>query len=860
MMRILAGGISGKVSVAIRLAWRDLQGGFKGFQIFIACIALGVASIVAIGSTARSVSESLMREGRTILGGDISLSLIHRELAPAERSWLTSKGRVSSVAVMRAMARANDNQTTLVEVKAVDESYPILGRLKTEPAAELSTLTAKSEGVFGLLAEEALAARLDIKIGDRLRIGDGEFALRALIVGEPDKLAGGVGLGPRVIISQVALRETGLLQPGSLTRWLYRLIVETETSRKEASDDVIEALVEEAETRFPDSGWQVRSRANASPQFTRNLERFSLFLTLVGLTALSIGGIGVANAIRGFVERKATDFATLKSIGATGAYVFVVSLIEVLFATSIGVAIGVGLGSAAPFALAFFSGSSLPIPFIPHFFIGEAASGALYGLLAALTFAVLPLGRCHDVPVSKLFRARVNKSAGPLRARYIILASIASASLFLVILFSASNKKSALIYVLSILAVFIVLRSLGGMVVWIARSMPKPSPLLARLALANLHRPSALTIPLVMSLGLGLTVLVALMVVDTNIRGQIRGEVATKAPSFFFIDIPSQEASSFETFIEKLAPHAIVERVPMMRGRFVQLNETPADKIPAKENAAWILEGDRGITYSNEPPQHSRVIAGDWWPTGYTGAPLVSLDAEIADGLGAKIGDNVVLNVMGRNVTARIANLRKVEWRSFGINFVFVFSPNTFAGAPHMHLATASLEQKDRALELVIVKEVAKAYPHVVSVRVQDTLDAIISIAEQLTFAIRGITGVTLVAALLVLGGALAASQRSRISDAVILKTLGTTRLRLLTVYLIEFAALGLIASLFALVFGGFAAWAILTRIMRIDTIAWPAETMILTVIGTLAVTLLLGLGATWRILGQKPSRHLRDL
>jgi putative ABC transport system permease protein len=815
MMRILAGGISGKASVAIRLAWRDLQGGFKGFQIFIACLALGVASIVAIGSTARSVSESLMREGRTILGGDISLSLIHRELAPAERSWLTSKGRVSSVAVMRAMARANDDQTTLVEVKAVDESYPILGRLKTEPTAKLSALTAKSEGVFGLLAEEALAARLDIKVGDRLRIGDGEFALRALIVGEPDKLAGGVGLGPRVIISQLALRETGLLQPGSLTRWLYRLIVETETSRKEASDDVIEALVEEAETRFPDSGWQVRSRANASPQFTRNLERFSLFLTLVGLTALSIGGIGVANAIRGFVERKATDFATLKSIGATGAYVFVVSLIEVLLATSIGVVIGVGLGSAAPFALAFFSGSSLPIPFTPGFFIGEAASGA---------------------------------------------SSIASASLFFVILFSASNKKSALIYVLSILAVFIVLRSLGGLVVWIARSMPKPSALLARLALANLHRPSAITVPLIMSLGLGLTVLVALMVVDTNIRGQIRGEVATKAPSFFFIDIPSQEASSFETFIEKLAPDAIVERVPMMRGRFVQLNETPADKIPAKENAAWILEGDRGITYSNKPPQHSRIIAGDWWPADYTGTPLVSLDAEIADGLGAKIGDDIVLNVMGRNITARIANLRKVEWRSFGINFVFVFSPNTFAGAPHMHLATATLPQKDRAIELVIVKEVAKAYPHVVSVRVQDTLDAITSIAEQLAFAIRGITGVTLVAALLVLGGAIAASQRSRILDAVILKTLGTTRFRLLTVYLIEFTALGLIASLFALVFGGFAAWAILTRIMRIDTIAWPAETMVLTVIGTLAVTLLLGLGATWRILGQKPSRHLRYL
>lgn len=847
-------------SIAFRLAWRDLKGGLKGFQIFIACIALGVASIVAIGSTARSVSESLIREGRTILGGDVSFSLIHRELAPPEQRWLASQGRVSSLAVMRAMARAENEQTTLVEVKAVESTYPVVGRLRTEPEGKVGALTAKSDGVFGLLAEETLVARLEIQIGDRLQIGDGEFQLRAVILNEPDKLAGGVGFGPRVIISQQALRETGLLQPGSLTRWLYRLVLDSDAAGKEASDTRIDDLLEKAETLFPDVGWQIRTRANASPQLARNLERFSLFLTLVGLTALSIGGIGVANAIRGFVDRKASDFATLKSLGATGSYVFAVSLVEVLLATGIGVVIGVSIGSLAPFTLAMFSGASLPVPFKAAFFADEALLGALYGLLAALTFSILPLGRCHDVPVSELFRAQVNRNVGRLRIRYIAFACAASGGLLATILIAASNKKSAFFYILSVLAGFLVLRALGGLIVWIAKRIPRPRALQARLALANLHRPGALTIPLVMSLGLGLTVLVALMVVDTNIRGQIRGEAATKAPSFFFIDIPNSEAASFDAFIGGLAPQAEMARVPMMRGRFVQLNDTPADKIPAKENAAWILEGDRGITYSVDPPQNSRIIAGEWWPPGYAGPPLISLDAEIAEGLGAKIGDTLVLNVMGRNVTARIANLRKVEWRSFGINFVFVFSPNTFAGAPHMHLATATVQEKNREVELAIVKAVAKSYPHVVSVRVQDTLDAISSVAEQLAFAIRGVTGITLAAALLVLGGALAASQRSRIIDAVILKTLGTTRLRLLSMYLIEFSALGLITSLFALLFGGAAAWAVLTRIMRIDTVIWPAETMVLTVIATLAATLTLGLGATWRILGQKPSRHLRDL
>lgn len=854
----------GKASIALRLAWKDLQGGLKGFQIFIACIALGVASIVAIGATARSVSESLTREGRTILGGDISFSLIHRELASAEQDWLASKGRVSSIAVMRAMAQAKNEQTTLVEVKAVEQNYPVLGELKTEPAGSLSLLTSRSgdnsSPVFGLLAEETLVARLEIKIGDRLRIGDGEFQLRAIIRNEPDKLAGGVGFGPRVIMSQAALRETGLLQPGSLTRWIYRMTLGAETSAKEVNDETVDDLAEQADALFPDAGWQVRTRANASPQFTRNLERFSMFLTLVGLTALSIGGIGIANAIKGFVARKAGDFATLKSLGATGSYVFIVSLVEVLLATSLGVAIGVAAGSMAPFALALFAGASLPIPYEARFFPGEAALGAVYGVLAALTFSILPLGRCHDVPVSQLFRAQIDKNGGRLRFRYVALAALSSASLLATIMFAASNKKAALIYIISVLAAFLALRALGGLIVWIAKTMPRPPNLETRLALANLHRPGALTIPLVMSLGLGLTALVALMIVDTNVRGQIRGEATTKAPSFFFIDVPNSEITAFAAFIGHIAPHTEVAHVPMMRGRLVQLNDTPADKIQAKENAAWILEGDRGITYSVGLPQNSQIVAGEWWPPEYSGTPLVSIDSEIADGLGAAIGDILVLNVMGRNVTARIANLRKVEWRSFGINFVFVFSPNTFAGAPHMHLATATVQEKNRALELDIVRAVAKSYPYVVSVRVQDTLDAISSVAEQLAFAIRGVTGITLAAALLVLGGALAASQRSRILDAVILKTLGTTRGRLLNLYLIEFTALGLVTSLFALLFGALAAWGVLTRIMRIDIVVWPAETMLFTVIGTLTITLMLGLGATWRILGQKPSRHLRDL
>src|SRR4051794_27052348 len=272
-----------------RFALREMRGGLRGFAVFIACIALGVAAIAGVGSFARSLGDGLAREGRVILGGDISFSLMAREATANERKFLEDDGGLSVAATMRAMVRTTDGQTALVEMKAVDAAYPLFGTVALEPAGELSTALAERDGAFGAAVDPALLARLGIERGARVTIGSAIIELRAVLKTEPDKLAGGIGFGPRLMISEAALRATGLVQPGSLVRWHYRLRL----AGADANDRVANAVVAASEKRLPDAGWEVRTRANASPALGRNIERFTQYLTLVGLTALLVGGVGV---------------------------------------------------------------------------------------------------------------------------------------------------------------------------------------------------------------------------------------------------------------------------------------------------------------------------------------------------------------------------------------------------------------------------------------------------------------------------------------------------------------------------------------------------------------------------------------
>jgi putative ABC transport system permease protein len=842
--------------LALRFAARELRGGLRGFSVFIVCIALGVTAIAGVGSVASGLVDGLAREGRVILGGDLAFTLSLREASATERAFLDRHGRTSVAATMRAMARAEDGRTALVEVKAVDGAYPLYGQVGTEPQQPLATVLASRDGAFGAAADPALLTRLALTTGARVTLGSAAIEIRAMLVSEPDKLAGGIGFGPRLLISDAALRASGLLQPGSVVRWHYRLRLQN----NDISDAAVRAVVAAAKTQLPEAGWDVRSRSNVSPSLEQNVERFTQYLTLVGLTALLVGGVGVANAVKGHLDRRRDVIATLKALGATGSRVFAIYLTQVLAVAGVAALPGLAIGAALPFVIVHMFGAALPLPIAPALHASDLGLALVYGLLSAAVFALWPLGRAHDLPVSALFRDAVAGGRRHPRPRYIVATALTACALAALAIALAYDRRAATTFVIAAVGIFVLLRLIATLFMASARRLPRPRSPVLRLALANLHRPGALTPSVVLSLGLGLALLVSVIAIDGNLRRQFLAALPDKAPSFYFLDIPAAEAENFAAFVHARAPHAKLERVPMLRGRIVAANGVGAEYLKPPADAAWALQSDRGITYADEAPAGSHLVEGQWWKPDYRGLPLVSFEKRIADGLGLKLGDPVTVNVLGRNITAIVANLRSVDWQSLGINFVMVFSPNSFAGAPHTDIATLTFTGgATTAEEITLLRAVADAFPAVTAVRVREALDAVGQIVTNLALAIRGATALTLLVAVLVLGGALAAGHRHRVYDAVILKTLGATRIRLLAAYALEYLTLGSATALLAVAAGTAAAAYVVTRIMNLPFVWLPGPSL-LAAAGAVVITVALGLVGTLIALSHRPGPVLRNL
>jgi len=840
--------MSGAMPLPLRFALRELRGGLRGFVVFLACIALGVAAIASVGSVSQSMTEGIEREGRAILGGDVAFTLVQRQASAAERSFLESKGTVSEIASVRGMARrADGSDQTLVEVKAVDGAYPLYGSVVTAGGGGLSP-----SAPLDALADEELFTRLGLKAGDSIGLGATTLRLAGVIATEPDKLATGLGFGPRLLVSRAALDASALVQPGSLVQWSYRVKL------PEGVDPG--KVVEAAKAAFPDAGWQIRTRDDASPGLRRSIDQFTQYLTLVGLAALVVGGVGVGNAVAAFVERKRGVIATLRSIGAASRFVVALYLTEIMIIAAVGVAIGVVIGALVPVVAIQFLADVLPVGAESGVYPGALATAALYGFVTALAFALLPLGRIPDVAPASLFRDSSGIERG--RARFGFLAGALGSGAVLagLAVLLAYDRRIALIFVGAIAAAFVVLRLVGWLVTIAARHAPRIPLLPLRYAVGNLHRPGALTYSVMLSLGLGLALIVTLALIDGSLQRQLKSSMPDNGPSFFFLDVQKDAIAPFTAFLSEKAPGAAIESVPMLRGRITRVNDVPSDQVKPSADSAWVLQGDRGVTFSATLPKNSRLVEGAWWPEGQTGEPLVSIEARVARGLGLKLGDTITVNVLGRQITAKIANLRQVDWESLAINFVLVFSPSTFAGAPYSVLTTLALPgAPDASREAALMRDVGKAFPTVTAIRVREALDRVSSILEQLMVAIRAASSVALAAAVLVLAGALAAGLQGRLRDTVVLKTLGATRRQLLLAFGFEYGLLGLAAAIFGVGVGSLAAFAVVAGVMK-QSFTFSALEAVLAALVAVLLTVLLGLAGTWRLLGRKAAPYLRNL
>jgi putative ABC transport system permease protein len=832
---------------AVRLAQRELRGGVRGLGVFLGCLVLGVTAIAAIGSIAASVTSAIKADARDLLGGDAEARLAYRPADPKEREFLANSGAVSEVATMRAMARTDDGaRRSLIELKAVDAAYPLYGALAISPAQSLDAALGVGDGSYGAAVDPAILSRLGLAIGDRVKIGEAVLQIRGTIVREPDAAMGGLIFGPRVLISSQALGETGLIRPGALVTYHYRL-------RLSPGVDAV-AWGNSARAAFPEAGWQIRSFGEASPSLQRLIDRVGLFLSLVGLTALLVGGVGIGNAIGNYIAGKTATIATLKCLGASNRLIFAVYLVEVLVLAFLGIAVALTLGALTPIAAAPLLAKVLPLSVRFAIHPAPLALAALFGVLTTLAFALWPLAGIGRVSAGALFRDTVDRAARRIPLGILGTTTVLVLGLAALAVVTAHDRNVALWFVAGAIAAFALFRAAGAAILWVARRLGRPRQVALRLALANLHRPGAPTAQIVLSLGIGLTVLVAVALVEANLSNVVESRVPAEAPAFFFIDIQPDQLAGFAALVRD-TPGARFDQVPMMRGRITRLNGVPVEDAAVAPEAQWALRSDRGLTYAESLPQGSRLAAGSWWPSDYQGPPLVSFDEALARGMGLKVGDTLTVNLLGREITATIANLRSIDWERLGINFAMVFAPGTLENAPQTRLAAAYLPQAE---EDNLARAVTERFPSISAIHVREALAGVDRIIGMIGNAVRLTAFVTVAAGALVLGGAVAAGHRRRVYDAVVLKVLGGTRGAITRAFLIENGITGTLTALVAGALGTLAAYFLVTRLMKIDWVFLPAP-LLGTVALAASLTAALGFAGTWRALGAKPAPYLRN-
>lgn len=833
-------------AVAWRIARRELRGGLGGFRVFLACLALGVAAIAAVGTVRDTLEDGLAREGAVLLGGDAEIELTYRFAEPAERAWMDGAGTVSEIVDFRSMAVAGEERG-LTQVKAVDAAYPLLGALVLEPAMPLGEALAERDGMPGAVMDPVLIERLGLSPGDTFSLGRQAFVLTAALVREPDNATGGFTLGPRTLVRTADLASSELLAPGTLFETQYRLDLPP------GSD--LDALEAQARTAIEGGAFRWRDSRQGEPGMQQFIERLSAFLVLTGLAGLATGGVGIATAVRSYLAGKRGVIATLKVLGAERRTVFAAYAMQIGVLAALGIALGLVVGAILPVLAMPLVQAQLPLP------VGAAvqpvalAQAALYGALAAALFTLWPLAQTESVRAAALYRdAALGRGRLP-RLVWILVTGLLLAALAAAAAVMTGAPDLALWATAAILAAFVVLVLVATGVRLAARRLHRARIVRGRtglrLALGAIGGPGGDAMAVVLSLGLGLSVLATVGQIDANLRGAIARDLPDVAPSFFAVDIqtdqlaPMQAALAADPAVEK------VETAPMLRGIITQINGRPAQEVGGDH---WVLRGDRGVSYAATPPVGTTVTAGRWWAADHDGPPEVSFAAEEGAEIGLKLGDRLTVNILGRDIEATVTSFREVSFESAGIGFVLVMNPAALQGAPHSHIATIYAAPEADAR---ILRQISGTFPNITLIRVREAIDRATEILGSIAAAVTFGALATLATGAIVLVGAAAAGERARVYEAAVLKTLGAARATILANFALRSALLGAAAGTVAVGAGAAAGWAVTFFVMQTDY-RFALGSALAIVAGGVAVTLATGLGFALRPLSVPPARVLR--
>ena len=835
------------MSPALRFAGRELRGGVAGFRVFLACLSLGVAALASAGSVAEAFRYGLADQSRSILGGDIAASVEGRRFGPRELAALGALGREDDTLRVRAMAQGPTGERRLAEVRGVDAAYPLVGRVGLGGGGALSTDLADTRQGPGAVVEPALMQRLGLRLGQPFLLGDARFVLRGVITGEPDRLGRGFALGPGVIVARPALERSGLLAADSLFGETVRVALPKARDPGRAIAGLQKALA---------PGVRLRGRSDAAAGLRRLVDQLEYFLSFIGLASLLAGGLGVSAAVSSFLETRKTGIAVLKAMGADAGTVRDVYLLQIGALAALGVAIGAAVGAVVPLVLGRLYASTLPIPALFAVYPAPLLRAALFGLLAAAAFSLVPLARARATPPAALLRRDLagHLAIGP----ELLGAALSAAGLVALTVLSAPTRLTAAAMVLAVVFAFAVLWALGRGAASLAGRLRGGARGALRIGLANLAGPHSAARTASPAIGLAIALLVTVVLVQASLLRQIRTVAPESAPALVFTQIPPERAAAFDAEVARaigpLTPDRF-RRSPFATGRITALNGRPVDLARIRPDQRWAFDQDITLSALPAAPPDARVTAGAWWPVGYAGPPQVMLDARIAQGAGLHVGDHLTLSLLGRDLDARVAGLRRVDWGGFGASFPLIVDPAAVAGAGLRDVAIAKATPPQEA---ALTRRLGRDFAEVNVISVREQLEAAARLFDQLALAVRAAAGVAGAAGALVLLGALLASAGARKREAAVLQVLGATRADVLAAYAFEYFGVGAIAALVGALLGAAAAWPVVTLVFKAQWRAdWGALAFVFA--GVTALTALAGAVSAAGALSRAPSAALRS-
>ena len=756
--------------LAFKLALRDLRGGLSGLGLLWLCLAVAIAGLASVTSLASSVDRAIADSGRQLLGGDMMLTVSQREANAEEKAAIDALGPSSKSTTTRSMLVTANGRSILSELSGVDSAWPLAGKLDLQPGGK------RPQGAEIAIGRE-IAERLELKRGDPLRVGRASYRVSAIINKAPG--ASGFALAPPSVMDEAGLAMSGLIQPGSISTTSYRIVTSAGLDR--------EAAGKEFQRQFPEGGWRATTREEAGAGTRRFIDRLGQMLLLVALSALAIGGLGMSSAAAAFAASRRPSIAILKLVGATRRTVDTMLLAEIGLIAASAILVGLAVGAAAPALVGKLTEGMLPVSpdTGPQWLaLGEAA---LFGVLISFAASWRMVANAGETKPARLLRGEVGNGE-PLEWRTFIIPVIALGLAAAIAIGSATDPVFAVMGIGAIALLCGLFALIGILIRRIARGAKHLGGPVTRLGIAALDRPGAATGRLAVSLGLGLTLLVTLAGTASSILAEIDTSVPKRAPALFLVDIPRAQEQRFRAMADQEVPGAELRLVPSLRGPVTAVNGVRVADMKSIPEGAWILRGDRGLTFASELPPANSIVAGQWWPKDYRGVPLVSIDLDAATALNLKVGDTLTVSILGRPIEARIASFREIDWRSFGFNFAIIFAPGSLESAPYTMMATVAPAAGDSTASLE--RRLTRELPMVSAIRVADVVAEVKTLLQSIDGAVRVATAFAILMGMIVLAGSVVATRRQRARDIVLLRLVGATRMEVARSQLIEFAAL----------------------------------------------------------------------